>query len=151
MGPQLAEFFGVKQGVLVRSVAEGSAAEKAGIKAGDVIVKIGNGDVDRVGTISKLMREAVAPTAGAEATATAMFGMSPYSSPELVRKAKNIDVRTDVWSLGVVLYRALAGIGQAGRNRLPHVAAGAPVRFRTGPFHKRTVGGAPAPLCLLNL
>ena len=60
VGPQLAEFFGVKQGVLVRSVAEGSAAEKAGIKAGDVIVKIGNGDVDRVGTISKLMREAEA-------------------------------------------------------------------------------------------
>lgn len=37
---QLAEFFGVKEGVLVRSVARGSAAEKAGIKAGDVIVKV---------------------------------------------------------------------------------------------------------------
>jgi serine protease Do len=37
---QLAEFFGVKEGVLVRSVTKGSAAEKAGMKAGDVIVKI---------------------------------------------------------------------------------------------------------------
>jgi serine protease Do len=37
---QLAEFFGVKEGVLVREVTKGSAADKAGIKAGDVIVKI---------------------------------------------------------------------------------------------------------------
>ena len=42
--PQLGEFFGVKsgQGVLVRSVEKGSAAESAGLKAGDVIVKIGD-------------------------------------------------------------------------------------------------------------
>jgi serine protease Do len=38
---QLAEFFGVKDGLLVRSVSRDSAADKAGIKAGDVIVKIG--------------------------------------------------------------------------------------------------------------
>lgn len=37
---QLADFFGVKQGVLVRSVVGKSPAEKAGLKAGDVIVKI---------------------------------------------------------------------------------------------------------------
>jgi len=37
---QLAEFFGVKDGVLVRSVTPNSPAQKAGIKAGDVIVKI---------------------------------------------------------------------------------------------------------------
>jgi len=38
---QLGEYFGVKngEGVLVRSVEKGSAADKAGIKAGDVIVK----------------------------------------------------------------------------------------------------------------
>ena len=37
---QLAQYFGVKDGVLVRSVAKNSAAEKAAIKAGDVIVKV---------------------------------------------------------------------------------------------------------------
>ncbi len=36
---QLAEYFGVKEGILVRSVTRQSPAEKAGIKAGDVIVK----------------------------------------------------------------------------------------------------------------
>src|SRR6185369_14947886 len=37
------------------------------------------------------------------------FGLSCYSSPELVRKAKHIDVRTDVWSLGAILYQLLTG------------------------------------------
>ena len=42
--PQLAEYFGVKDGgVLVSSITQGSAAEKAGLKVGDVITSI-NGD-----------------------------------------------------------------------------------------------------------
>lgn len=44
MSRQLAEYFQVPdgEGVLVESVEKGSAAEKAGVKAGDVIIKIGN-------------------------------------------------------------------------------------------------------------
>jgi serine protease Do len=40
--PQLGDFFGVKNGngVLVRSVDKGSRAEKAGFRAGDVVVKV---------------------------------------------------------------------------------------------------------------
>ncbi len=52
---QLAEYFGVKQGkgVLVREVVVSSAAEKAGLKAGDVIVRV---DDEEVGSVSKLRR-----------------------------------------------------------------------------------------------
>ncbi len=39
LNTQLAEYFGVKEGILVRNVTRQSPAEKAGIKAGDVIVK----------------------------------------------------------------------------------------------------------------
>jgi serine protease Do len=39
---QLAEYFGVKQGVLVRFVLGGSAAQHAGLKAGDVLTKVGD-------------------------------------------------------------------------------------------------------------
>lgn len=44
LGQQLGEYFGVKGGggVLVKSVEKGSVAEKAGMKAGDVITKIEN-------------------------------------------------------------------------------------------------------------
>jgi len=56
LGHQLAEFFGVKDGVLVRSVIKDSAAEKAGLKAGDVIVKIGGQEVSGPGDISSVLR-----------------------------------------------------------------------------------------------
>jgi serine protease Do len=47
---QLASYFGVKggKGVLVREVIEGSAAAKAGLKAGDVIVKLDGKPVESV-------------------------------------------------------------------------------------------------------
>lgn len=39
LGKQLADYFGVAHGVLVNSVEEGSPAEKAGIKAGDIVTE----------------------------------------------------------------------------------------------------------------
>jgi serine protease Do len=42
---QLAEYFGVKDGVLVKLVRKNSLAGKAGIKAGDVVVKVGDSTV----------------------------------------------------------------------------------------------------------
>jgi serine protease Do len=54
---QLAEFFGVKdsKGVLVASVDESSAAAKAGIKAGDVIIGIDDQKVDSVRALLKAL------------------------------------------------------------------------------------------------
>ena len=56
--PQLAEFFGVKDGLLVRSVARDSAGEKAGIKAGDVIVRVGEMRIDNNRDLSSALRAA---------------------------------------------------------------------------------------------
>lgn len=53
---QLADFFGVKEGVLVRSVHKGSAAEKAGLKAGDVITKVDGDAVSSPGAVSSIVR-----------------------------------------------------------------------------------------------
>jgi serine protease Do len=58
LSPQLAEFFGVKEGVLVRSVVKDSAAEKAGIKAGDVITKVDQEKVTSAPDLSGAIRSA---------------------------------------------------------------------------------------------
>jgi serine protease Do len=54
---QLAEYFGVKEGVLVRGVMKNSAAEKAGLKAGDVITKVDQKAVDSPRDLSEVLRE----------------------------------------------------------------------------------------------
>lgn len=53
---QLAQYFGVKEGVLVRSVMKDSVAEKAGIKAGDVITRIDDSRVASPADISSRIR-----------------------------------------------------------------------------------------------
>jgi serine protease Do len=54
---QLAEYFGVKEGVLVRSVAKGSAAEKGGLKAGDVITKVDQKPLESPRDLSEMLRD----------------------------------------------------------------------------------------------
>lgn len=54
---QFAEFFGVAQGVLVRSVVSGSAAETAGLKAGDVIQLVDGNQVRTPADITSRLRQ----------------------------------------------------------------------------------------------
>lgn len=53
---QLATYFGVREGVLVRSVIQGSPAERAGIKAGDVITQINRHPVTTPAEITAQLR-----------------------------------------------------------------------------------------------
>ena len=56
--PQLGEFFGVKSGngVLIRSVEKGSRADKAGLRAGDVIVRVGEQSVHDTSDFTHALR-----------------------------------------------------------------------------------------------
>jgi serine protease Do len=56
LNSQLAEFFGVKDGVLVRSVNPMTPAAKAGLKAGDVVVKVNGTPVTSPREITGLVR-----------------------------------------------------------------------------------------------
>ena len=55
---QLGDFFGVKNGdgVLIRSVEKGSPAEKGGLKAGDVIVRVGAEKLSDRSDFGRIMR-----------------------------------------------------------------------------------------------
>jgi serine protease Do len=53
---QLAQYFGVKEGVLVRSVVSGSSAEKGGLKAGDVIVRVDDSKVTTPTDVTSRLR-----------------------------------------------------------------------------------------------
>ena len=58
--------------------------------------------------ISKLLGSADAP-AGALTRTMSTLGTPVYMSPEQVRSSKSVDVRADIWAIGVVLYEALSG------------------------------------------
>ncbi len=63
LSPQLAEYFGTKDGVLVSSVEANTAAAKAGVKAGDVITTVNGSAVE---SASELRRRLSSVDAGEE-------------------------------------------------------------------------------------
>ena len=72
--------------------------------AGEVIIKLLDFG------IAKIKMEQAQETESAGLTKTGnMLGSPLYMSPEQARGARGIDHRTDIWSLGVVLYQALCG------------------------------------------
>ena len=64
--------------------------------------------------IAKMHREPLSAGTTTNVTATgSMLGSPLYMSPEQVQDSRRVDPRTDIWSLGAVLYAALSG-------RAPH-------------------------------
>jgi len=57
LGKQLADYFGVSDGILVTAVTENSPAARAGIKAGDVITAVDGEKVDSPGDISRAINK----------------------------------------------------------------------------------------------
>jgi S1-C subfamily serine protease len=55
--PQLAAYFGAKEGVLVASIAEDSPASRAGLKAGDVITAVNKEPVRSRDDLLRLLRD----------------------------------------------------------------------------------------------
>jgi hypothetical protein len=58
--------------------------------------------------ISKITPDADAPPASATSTCVTV-GTPLYMSPEQMRSSRDVDGRSDIWSLGVILYELVAG------------------------------------------
>jgi serine/threonine protein kinase len=58
--------------------------------------------------ISKLTLPGAVPELGMTKTSTVM-GSPLYMSPEQMSSSRNVDMRTDIWALGVILYETLTG------------------------------------------
>lgn len=58
LSEQLSEYFKVKNGngVLVSEVVEGSPADKTGLKAGDIILKVDDEDIENAGDLTRTIR-----------------------------------------------------------------------------------------------
>lgn len=76
LSPQLADYFGVKEGVLVSSVTDGSVAAKAGLKAGDVITAVNDWRIDDA---DDLRRRLSRLEAGAEFTIAIVRDRKPMT------------------------------------------------------------------------
>lgn len=53
----LAQYFKVKEGALIAEIVEDSPADKAGLKAGDVIIRIGDDDIEDEGDVREAIRD----------------------------------------------------------------------------------------------
>lgn len=78
-------------------------------------------------------------------TTTAMLGSPQYMSPEQVRSARDVDGRTDIWSLGCVLYEMLANVPPFSAETVSAVSAMI-VADKPVPL-KSLRGDAPPELC----
>ncbi len=66
---------------------------------------------------------------------TAIMGSPQYMSPEQLRSTRDVDGRTDIWSLGVVLHELITGASPFAGDTMPEISANIlkepPVRLRS--------------------
>jgi len=78
-------------------------------------------------------------------TTTAMLGSPQYMSPEQVRSARDVDGRTDIWSLGCVLFEMLANVPPFSAETVSAVSA--MIVADKPPSLRALRGDAPPDLC----
>jgi serine/threonine-protein kinase len=74
--------------------------------------------------ISKALTDASPDEAPTSLTSTSTVMGSPlYMSPEQIRNSRQVDARTDIWSLGVILHELLTGVPAFQADTVPGICA----------------------------
>lgn len=83
MDKNLAEYFSVKEGegTLVVGVIDGSPAEEAGVKSGDVIVRVGDNEIEDASDIRKALRD---------------YEPGEKARLEIIRKGKRKEIEVEI-------------------------------------------------------
>ncbi|HTN88848.1 MAG TPA: serine/threonine-protein kinase, partial [Sorangium sp.] len=91
-------------GVLHRDIKPANLFLARREEGGGIVVKLLDFGVAKIRPVHDPRRDTTGLTRSGH-----VLGTPRYMSPEQARGIKDVDHRTDLWSLGVVLYRALAG------------------------------------------
>jgi serine/threonine protein kinase len=73
--------------------------------------------------ISKTLNSADTKASASLTRTSSMMGSPLYMSPEQMKSARDVDLRTDIWALGVILYEALTGNPPFLGNSIPEISA----------------------------
>ncbi|HWP04087.1 MAG TPA: protein kinase [Polyangiaceae bacterium] len=79
--------------------------------------------------ISKTASGPGSASAGAMTKTSALMGSPLYMSPEQMQSSRDVDARTDIWALGVILYELLVGTQPFVADTMPELV----LRVVTGP------------------
>jgi serine/threonine-protein kinase len=99
--------------------------------------------------ISKLTRASALGSGLGMTKTRAVMGSPFYMSPEQMESPRTVDARTDIWSLGVVLYQLLTGEVPFGGETLPQVCVN--VATRPAPSLRKSRPDVPSGLELICL
>jgi eukaryotic-like serine/threonine-protein kinase len=73
--------------------------------------------------ISKVSLPAASPAEMSLTRTTDVMGSPTYMSPEQMRASRDVDPRTDIWALGIILYELLTGDTPFEGNTMPELCA----------------------------
>jgi serine/threonine-protein kinase len=72
--------------------------------------------------ISKMTQPGTSQAEAALTHTTTIMGSPLYMSPEQIRATRGVDLRTDIWSLGVIIYELLTGQAPFTGQTLPDIS-----------------------------